>query len=219
MKTLISITIAISVILLAMILSKSPYYDSEGPRFGSVSLVGIFLLASVATAGLLSLWLLRSRKGLIQGIWMSLWSLGIAYVALDFLAGFIFLERLSPPIEMDKLVHHKLIPSTQTELRSREFSYTLRTNSAGIRGNEIEIDLDKGTYRILMLGDSFTLGKGVGNEETFSALLEESLNATGARVEVLNAGVDSYAPVLSYRQLVTQLGPLNRPGFAGGSNS
>jgi hypothetical protein len=62
-----------------------------------------------------------------------------------------------------------------------------------------------GTYRILALGDSFTMGKGVADDKTFSALLERALNAENAtgnrKVEVLNGGVDSYAPVLSRIQL------------------
>lgn len=61
-----------------------------------------------------------------------------------------------------------------------------------------------------MLGDSFTMGKGVANDQTFSALLEHSLRVNkvtyqGRPVEVLNAGVNSYAPILSYLQLTTDL--------------
>jgi hypothetical protein len=64
-----------------------------------------------------------------------------------------------------------------------------------------------------MLGDSFTMGKGVEDDQTFSILLEEALNkrratCNGKTIEVLNAGVDSYAPILSFIQLTRDLEPL-----------
>jgi len=64
-----------------------------------------------------------------------------------------------------------------------------------------------------MLGDSFTMGKGVEDDQTFSVLLEESLNKGKAicnadTIAVLNAGVDSYAPILSFIQLSRDLDPL-----------
>jgi hypothetical protein len=64
-----------------------------------------------------------------------------------------------------------------------------------------------------MLGDSFTMGKGVEDDHTFSVRLEEYLNQRRATcdadtIEVLNAGVDSYAPILSFIQLTRDLGQL-----------
>jgi hypothetical protein len=72
---------------------------------------------------------------------------------------------------------------------------------------------DKHLYRILMLLDSFTMGKGVQDDETFSALLEQSLKEqeieiNGKTIQVLNAGVNSYAPILSFLQLKKELGPV-----------
>jgi lysophospholipase L1-like esterase len=61
-----------------------------------------------------------------------------------------------------------------------------------------------------MLGDSFTMGKGVQDNETFSVLVEQRLqkalaNCGGGSLEVLNGGVDSYAPILSRLQLERDL--------------
>lgn len=68
--------------------------------------------------------------------------------------------------------------------------YFLQTNSAGLR-NVDEIDPD--ALRILAIGDSFTYGMYVHNQETFPARLEEILNQRMAdRVQVLNAGVPGY---------------------------
>jgi hypothetical protein len=65
-----------------------------------------------------------------------------------------------------------------------------------------------------MLGDSFTMGKGVEDHETFSALAQQTLRQAtamcdGPDVEVLNGGVDSYAPILSFLQLKSDLRALD----------
>ncbi len=49
-------------------------------------------------------------------------------------------------------------------------------------------------YRIAFLGDSFTFGHGVANNETYPQIVENDLNALPSpyRVKVLNFGVDGY---------------------------
>jgi lysophospholipase L1-like esterase len=84
----------------------------------------------------------------------------------------------------------------------------------GLRGADVSPAKHHAMYRIVMLGDSFTGGRGVDDDQTFSAILERSLNANAAAgadraVEVVNAGVDSYSPMLSYLQLSRQLPPLD----------
>ena len=113
----------------------------------------------------------------------------------------------------DQFLHHKLEPSTYWELRTREYDYVQRVNTIGLRGSDIQLRKKPDTYRILMLGDSFTMGRGVSDDHTFSALLEESLNGKtrtldGKNFEVLNAGVDSYTPLLSFIQLTKIASPL-----------
>lgn len=46
------------------------------------------------------------------------------------------------------------------------------TNALGMRGRELPLTKRAGGFRIVMLGDSYTFGYGVGEEETSSALLE-----------------------------------------------
>ena len=180
-------------------------------QFGNKTVAATVALASVIILGLVSLWLLRKHKKLVEGLWLSLWSIALAYLAADFLAGQLFLRELSPPMIHDESVHHKLIPGTLTEFKSREFHYIQRVNHVGLRGEDFNVEKAVDTYRILMLGDSFTNGRGVRDDETFSALLEESLSTAGRKVQVLNAGVDSYSPILSYRQLATNFGALLDP--------
>jgi acid stress-induced BolA-like protein IbaG/YrbA len=87
-------------------------------------------------------------------------------------------------------------------------------NNAGLRGQNINIEKKANHFRILMLGDSFTMGKGVEDNQTFSALLQDFLNTENnvcdaKTIEVLNAGVDSYSPILSFIQLKRDLAPLD----------
>ncbi len=65
----------------------------------------------------------------------------------------------------------------------------LNTNAHGLRGS-VEHGYEKppGAFRIVVLGDSFTFGEGVGDEETYSHVLQELL----PQVEVLNLGVHGY---------------------------
>lgn len=68
-------------------------------------------------------------------------------------------------------------------------SLTYRINSLGFRGPETTIAKPEGVFRILGLGDSFTFGIGVRQEDTFLAVLGKRL---GPPVEVLNMGVLAY---------------------------
>lgn len=66
-----------------------------------------------------------------------------------------------------------------------------RTNSVGLRGPEYSPDPPDGVFRILVTGDSVTMGHGLEEEEAYPHLLEELLNerGSGRRVQVLNAGL------------------------------
>jgi lysophospholipase L1-like esterase len=67
----------------------------------------------------------------------------------------------------------------------------IRTNSFGFRSPEIEFEKPEGVKRILFLGDSYTFGLFVNNEETYPAKVGEALQHRQRRVEILNAGYTS----------------------------
>jgi lysophospholipase L1-like esterase len=92
----------------------------------------------------------------------------------------------------DPVLSHTLRPSWSGIHQKLEFKVSVRTNALGFRGREIPAQPDPGTFRILTLGDSFTFGWGVEEEETFIRVLERRLSAVG-RVEVINAGVPGYS--------------------------
>jgi len=75
----------------------------------------------------------------------------------------------------------------------------VRTNAFGMRGGDVEVEKEPGTYRIVVIGDSFTMGWGVAEPDTWARVLEKRLNARApcglplaARYEVLNLGVGNY---------------------------
>jgi lysophospholipase L1-like esterase len=150
------------------------------------------------------------HRAMTAKVWLALGSVGITYVLVDVVAGFILIRPLSPPLAPDEFRHHKLVPNTYSEFTQQDFHYIQRVNNLGLRGKDQQREKALGVYRILMLGDSFTMGKGVNDDQTFSALLETMLNRDlrgcgPLRVEVLNGGVDSYSPILSYIQLSRDL--------------
>ena len=72
-------------------------------------------------------------------------------------------------------------------------------NSEGLRDREFSLEKPPGVYRVMMLGDSTTLGWGVRQEDTAAKLLEPKLNEALPpgfnHVEVINTGVGNYDTV------------------------
>lgn len=64
----------------------------------------------------------------------------------------------------------------------------IRINSKGLRDREYSYDKEKGTFRILVLGDSFTQALQVALEDTFCKVLEARLNEINGSFEVINGG-------------------------------
>jgi hypothetical protein len=77
---------------------------------------------------------------------------------------------------------------------------TIRTNRWGMRDQDYERQPPSGTHRIALLGASTVMGWGVGDSETFEALVEERLNRERVgqpheRYEILNFAVPGYRPL------------------------
>ncbi|MDL1892454.1 SGNH/GDSL hydrolase family protein [Sphingobacteriales bacterium CHB3] len=131
------------------------------------------------------------------------------------LAGVLLLEAIVRIIEPhatgvyvafndDMILNHVIPPNVQGRLIRTDFDTDFNTNSLGLRDREFTVSKPPNTFRILMLGDSFTVGEGVNHAETFSKLLEAALNANAPserRIEVINAGVGSYSPLLEFLYL------------------
>ena len=105
-------------------------------------------------------------------------------------------------------VHHGLKPSHTFSVLNRDSGQRIpvKINSLGLRGGEAAIPKPAGTFRIVCLGDELTLAPQIPESETFAARLAQELPSVhGKHVEVINAGVPDYCPLLSYLQTKHQL--------------
>lgn len=86
--------------------------------------------------------------------------------------------------------------------RARLMGVDVATNSLGLRDREIDSARKPGTTRILMLGDSITLGWGVPQDLTVSQRLDRALRPEG--VEVINSGVGNYNTRMEAEYFLTE---------------
>lgn len=80
-----------------------------------------------------------------------------------------------------------------------EFDCEFRINALGLRDDEVSTEKPPGVKRILMLGDSMTVGWGVEQADCFAGRLDDLLNRgrgaiepSGPRYEVVNCGWASW---------------------------
>ena len=146
--------------------------------------------------------------GRFKSLLLILLTVSVSLVATDvvFTCGFKAVNGynlLKPAYEFRQdspIYHHDLIPCSSglsdTWGASR---YAFTTNSLGFRDQyDRTIDL-KGSYRrVLVIGDSFTEGVGVRYEDSFVGRAD---NITKGRIEILNAGVASYSPIIYWRKV------------------
>jgi lysophospholipase L1-like esterase len=85
---------------------------------------------------------------------------------------------------------YELEPNLDTFYKCRPFV----TDSRGLRDRAYAVAKPPNTFRVAVLGDSFTMGSGVSLEETYHAFLEARLEreAPGRRYEFINFGVSGY---------------------------
>jgi hypothetical protein len=206
-KLLLLLTLAAVLVLGGFVYRQAVVEGSFGPAalFGT-ALLGLLTLALAAMTFLSG----TRHRATIANLLLALFMTGFTYVVLDVVLGWMLIVPLSPPLVPDPYRHHALVPSSYSEIRQPDFAYIQRVNALGLRGRETTVEKPAGTRRILMLGDSFTMGKGVQDDETFPVVVEKLLQPQlaacgGGALEVLNGGVDSYAPVLSALQLQRDL--------------
>lgn len=94
--------------------------------------------------------------------------------------------------ENNEILGYSMRPNFNLIHKDRYRKYIVTTNSRGLRSPEYPYKKDRGVYRIIILGDSFTFGHGVEDNETFSYYLCEYLYNGRKNFEVVNAGVNGY---------------------------
>ena len=97
----------------------------------------------------------------------------------------------------DPDVGHVYKPNYSQLIQSREFSTQWRSNAQGLRADRDFGPKPAGVVRVLVVGDSFTVGDQVAYEETYPAVMQGEFDKRfgPGRVEVLNAGFPGFGTI------------------------
>src|SRR4051794_36263350 len=88
----------------------------------------------------------------------------------------------------------------------RIFGAHVRTNDLGFRDNHPHIPAKRpGEFRIVVLGDSITLGPGVEYEHLYTSLLGSRLARSHPEVKVINLAVEGYN-IIQYQAVLEEVG-------------
>jgi len=151
-------------------------------------------------------------RRILSNLLATLISLVITAVGLELLTRFVADDGMQFDLEMwkyarevkqlaaDPLIGHEHAPNRQARLMGVDF----RTNSHGLRDREFSFDRVPGKLRIVMLGDSLTVGWGVPLEQTFAKRIEQMYADVGIDAEVINLGVGNYNTVQEVQAFLTK---------------
>ncbi len=114
----------------------------------------------------------------------------IGLVIISVSISLLFIEAVLRASKPYALTSRLLLPQNiDTRFQTSEFDTRVRTNNIGLREEHEFLTNNDETYRIAVIGDSFTFGWGVNNNETFPAKLESLYRESGQdHVEVINFG-------------------------------
>ena len=94
--------------------------------------------------------------------------------------------------------------------RTIEYDFEINTNSLGLRDREIEIDKGE-KFRILCIGDSWTMGFGVNVEHSWPRKLQDYfIEHSIDDIEVVNGGQGGQFTT-RYKEIMTKAVPLLKP--------
>lgn len=121
-------------------------------------------------------------------------SLVIGLLVLEGGLRLIGMGPTSTMMHFDDVLGWSKKPDIVFEKSNREFDVTYEINSLGLRDDPMS-DPSKpaNTFRVAMLGDSFTLGLAVNREDLFVDQLERWWRTENRRVDVINAGTEGYS--------------------------
>lgn len=131
----------------------------------------------------------------MKGIWKNLLLLiAIVLVMLAFLeiAVRIFYPQNLNYTMFDSILIYRHIPNFETIYARQEFSNEIRFNSKGLRDYEYGYEKPQGSYRILLLGSSFSQALQVPFDKTYENIVERKLKQNDKKYEVINAAVGGW---------------------------
>lgn len=119
--------------------------------------------------------------------------------AFDYIFTYLKIQDVQISIPHDVFHHHFLANHSYTRDTENWGKYKIITNSLGFRDSVIrEVDLSE-KNRIVLIGDSFIEGVLLDYESTVAGLLDNHFSKNN--IEVLNASVSSYSPIIYYNKI------------------
>jgi len=116
----------------------------------------------------------------------------LGLVLLEFIARFIIGFGNPPLFEASSDYGYRFVPNQDI----RRYGNRIFFNAQGLRSEPIDLEPQRGTMRILCIGDSITYGGALTDQkDTYPYKLQDVLNkkGTGCRFEVLNASAPSWS--------------------------
>ncbi|MDF1798873.1 MAG: hypothetical protein P1V81_06835, partial [Planctomycetota bacterium] len=128
-------------------------------------------------------------------------------IAFGVFEGGLRLSQFAPtPVanQFDAQVGWAKKPNLTVQRSTLEFDVTIETNEFGLRDDSmLTKEKPADTFRVLALGDSFTMGYVLDRDELFIDLLEDWWQSEGRKIEIINAGVEGYSTDQQARWLET----------------
>lgn len=152
----------------------------------------------------------RLRRGLIGGVTI-VSGLAVGLIVAEVVLRLTWTPPVlrSTPVEEAHAIYRSVPrPAITGKRMSSEFEYAFTHSAQGMRGSqEFAMERPPGTtMRVLVLGDSFTYGVGVADDEVFVDRLRRALPG----VEFINAGCSGYGQ-REQLAILDQLGAALRP--------
>ncbi len=154
---------------------------------------------------------MQDRKQWAGNVALLLVSLAICLLLLELLYRFFLFGWSSLSVEKMNSLHGWGYSGMRQQSADLELVYELKpnlstyfkmvpfaTNSHGLRDKEYRLEKPRGTFRIAVVGDSFTVPSGVRIEDAYHSRLEDRLNQNHAQqnhvsaFEVINLSVPGY---------------------------
>lgn len=128
------------------------------------------------------------RVGIVGNLLIGIVAIVLTFGALElFVRAFVTVRNVGPAFTVYDPIYGKRLKANLHATRiAPEFRFDFNTNSLGMRDPE---PTKLPTDGVVFIGDSFTEGYGVGDNEAFSALIRAGLVGRGVTVPVLNTGM------------------------------
>ncbi|WP_353570174.1 hypothetical protein [Candidatus Albibeggiatoa sp. nov. BB20] len=140
----------------------------------------------------------------------TLFTILLLELALNLIAPIPFSVERGMFCEADPHTGYRLKPNVTSYAHNT--GYSNHINQYGHRDQAVQIPKPDNVFRILLLGDSFTIGAKMREEQAYPHLLENQLNqhVKNKKIEVVNAGVGGWQP-FHYAQYYEHYGQQFQP--------